>query len=128
MIYLFCSLFGLAALALAGTMGEGDSYGRCGRLVETVGGTVFPLFSYTTIGGGQGCDINLSRYGCASGVQAEIALKNGGQFCLKGQARVSRKGGGIADCLNKEVVLSQGDCVTLTMANGRCLKLKFERE
>ena len=33
MIYLFCALLGLAALALAGTMREGDSYGSCEMLM-----------------------------------------------------------------------------------------------
>ena len=75
MIYLFCALLGLAALALAGTMREGDSYGRCARLVEQEGGTLFALFAYTTVGDKE-CDIDLSRYGCAPGAHlAEIALK-----------------------------------------------------
>ncbi len=127
MIYLFCALLGLAALALAGTIKEGDSYGRCGRLVETEGGTVFPLFPFTLVGGDDSCDINLSRYGCAPETRlAEIALK-GGQFFLKGLARVIREDGSVG-CLDEGVALRQGDIIILTMADGHPLRFRFEWE
>lgn len=126
MIYLFCALLGLAALVLAGTMREGDSYGRCARLVEQEGGTLFALFAYTTVGDKE-CDIDLSRYGCAPGAHlAEIALKHG-RFHLRGLAQVAREDGSV-NCLDEEVALRQGDMITLTMADGHPLQLRFEWE
>lgn len=77
--------------------------------------------------GDEECDIDLSRYGCAPGAHlAEIALKHG-RFHLRGLAQVARKDGSV-NCLDEEVALHQGDMITLTMADGHPLQLRFEWE